>query len=293
MLEDFKDEQPLFYSERVKSVKNGRISHAYLLETKNDMENKSFILSFAKFLYCKNHYENNSLCNGCNRCYLIDQGSNSDFLVVEPDGSWIKKEQIQELKEKFKTKSYDGFNRVYVIMGADKLNKQAANSLLKFLEEPENNIIGILVCINRYQVLETLRSRCQLFSLKGVSSELNVENIELLLDIVDILENKKLSSIAYFPVVLQNQYFGKEQWIQIFSSLVIIYGQALRKKYNLLNDSKLEDFYNIILSNNSVNNLMLKIDILNDYINKLEYNLNINLMLDSFVIRFSGGEIDG
>lgn len=290
MLEEFKDAQSLFYSEIVKSVKNGRISHAYLIETKNYIDDKAFIIAFAKFLYCPNHYENTALCNNCNRCHLIDMGSNSDFFLIEPDGAWIKKDQIQELKEKFMTKSYDNVNRVYVIMGADKLNKQAANSLLKFLEEPENNIIGILVCDNRYQVLETLRSRCQIFSLQSIQLETNFENLELLLDIVDILENKKLFSIAYFPNVLQNQYFGKEQWINIFSELVVIYGQALRKYFHLTYNVELEEFFKIILENNSSNDIMKKIGVLNDFIKKLEYNLNINLMLDSFVIHFTGGE---
>lgn len=61
-----------------------------------------------------------------------------------------------------------GDRKVYIINGADKLNKQSANSILKFIEEPDNNITALLVTDNLYSVMPTIRSRCQILSFQNV-----------------------------------------------------------------------------------------------------------------------------
>ena len=285
MLDVFKDKQSLFYQEVMNSIKNNKISHAYLIETNKYPLSDEIILAFVKELF-KIYMDEEEFSKIDS---LIDNNSLSDFKVISPDGSWIKKEQILDLKDSFSKTSYSNRPRIYLIKEADKLNKYAANSLLKFLEEPDGNIIAILVSDNRYRVLETLRSRCQLYTLININKKSEIENIELVTKIIDTLENKELDSIAYLPIVLENDLRNKEFWISTFTDMIDIYENSLRK----IEKATYIDYGNIldlIENKNSLQNILKKIAVLFTALQNLEYNLNINMMLDKFIIDFSGGD---
>lgn len=289
MLEVYKDKQPLFYDEVKNSITNNKISHAYMLETNNYILKDDLILSFIKTLFCQKHNLEQSNSLDCNICHLIDNNSLSDFKIIEPDGAWIKKDQILGIKEAFKTTSFENRPRIYWIKGADKLNKQAANSLLKFLEEPEGNIIAILEVDNRYKVLETIRSRCQIYSFVNHEKSKEIENIELLTEIIKTLENKKEKAIAYLPITLDNNYYNKDFWKSLFLDMINIYESAIRKQNNL-NFSNYGDILELIISKNSMSSLINKVSVLFEIVNNLNYNLNMTMMIDQFIIKFNGGE---
>ena len=289
MFEVYKDKQPLFYEEIIKSIRNNKINHAYMIETNNYKEKDDLIMSFIKMLFCESHKNDLTNCNECNLCKLIDNNTLSDFMVVEPDGSWIKKDQVLEIKEKFKTTSFQNRPRIYLIKQADKLNKQAANSLLKFLEEPDGNVIAVLETDNRYKVLETIRSRCQIHTLINKEKKKEFSDFELLVKIIKVLEEKKKHAISYLPITLENDYRNKEFWLNIFSEMIDIYENAIRKVTNL-NYNDYEEVLDFIIKNNDVSSIIHKIDVLFTTINRLDYNLNITMMLDQFIIEFAGGE---
>ncbi len=288
MLEVYKDKQPLFYDEITHSIQNKKISHAYLIETNDYSEKDDLILSFAKMLLCEKHLFSSQNCGKCNICHLIDKNALSDFIIIEPDGMWIKKEQILEMKEKFKTTSLQNNPRVYWIKQADKLNKQSANSLLKFLEEPEGNIIAILEVANRYQVLETIRSRCQVYSLVNQQIQRKFSDFELLVKIIQVLEEKENMAIAYLPITLENDYHNKDFWNTIFTEMIDIYESAIRKMQNVVY-TDYGDILHLIVSKNRISQVILKLQVLFSTIQNLNYNLNMNMMLDQFIIEFSGG----
>ena len=217
--------------------------------------------------------------------------ASGNYMEVASD-TIIKKDQVLEVQDKFMTKSWDNEYRIYVIYEADKLNKQAANSLLKFIEEPEDGIVAILVSDNRYQVLETIRSRCQILSLKNQNVDIQFDSIDFFIDLIHTLESKKEASIAHFPIICQNEYYTKDKWRDIFSDLELIYEQALRKMVNAEFDVSLSDILDYIINRNSEVTILYKIDVLSKFIDRLNYNLNVNLMLDQFIISFSGGEFN-
>ena len=286
MLEVYKDKQSLFYEEVINIINNNKVIHAYMIET-NDYEEKDELINlFIKTLFCSSIESKDEINNICN---LIDNDALSDFTIIEPDGSWIKKEQILEIKEKFKTTSFNGRPRIYLIKQADKLNKQASNSLLKFLEEPDGNIIAILEVDNRYKVLETIRSRCQIYTFINHNLDRKFINFDLLLELIKTFENKKYKSIAYLPIVLENDYRSKEFWVNIFSEMIDVYENAIRKLNNI-NYNDFGDILEYITNLNNVEKLIYKINVLFDTISYLDFNLNINMMLDKFIIDFSGGE---
>lgn len=286
MLIDSYDGQPDFFNNVFSFVKNNKLSHAYLIETRDYENVESIIIDFVRILY--SHY------NGDDESYIyslseILTSGNYIEIKAENDISMIKKDQVLSIQEKFMTKSWNDYSRIYVIYNADKLNKQAANSLLKFLEEPEEGIIGILVSNNRYRVLETLRSRCQILSLKNDSIHYEFENFDFICNFITILENKKQESIAYLPIICQNEYFSREKWLSIFTSLQYIYEQAIREKEQKPFQNDLIEIVEFINKTNDIDELLYKILILSKQIDKLEYNLNVNSMLDKFIIDFSGG----
>ncbi len=288
MLSSYREEQPYFVEEITKIVNKNKFSQAYLIETRNCQNANSIVLSFAKYLYCPSHTLESNLCTSCNLCSLIDHHINGDFIEIYPEGSFIKKRQILDIKEKFTTKSLDSqINRVYIIYEADKLNKESANTLLKFLEEPEENIIAILVTENRYKVIDTIRSRCQIFSLLNQTMEVEISDIELVTKIIECLEKKGRQSIAYLPITLENHYYNREQWITIFTNMQYIYEQAIRELEEFSFQETLNTILTKILEKNNEQSLLYKLEVIHNKLQELEYNLNINLMLDDFIIKFT------
>ena len=148
MLDDFKNEQPVVYRILTNSIKKDRYSHAYLFELNGYSKGLDLALSFAKFLLCPNNYSNCDKCNGCMQCKNIDTNNFLELKVIDTDGQWIKKEQLEELQHEFMNKSIVGNKKVYIINHAEKLNASSSNSILKFIEEPPEGIIAILLSDN-------------------------------------------------------------------------------------------------------------------------------------------------
>ena len=166
MLDKYMESQNIVYKTLTNAVNKNTYSHAYLFETNGNEDALDIAISFAKTLLCPNNYTNNNQCVNCTQCQKIDKNIFSDIKIIEPDGMWIKKEQLDELQKEFSKKSVESNKKIYIINHAELLNVQASNSILKFLEEPEENIIAILVTKNIYQLLTTIVSRCQIISLK-------------------------------------------------------------------------------------------------------------------------------
>lgn len=87
-----------------------------------------------------------------------------DVKVIKSDGMWIKKDQLLDLQSEFNNKAFEGNKKIYIIRSAEKMNVQTANSILKFLEEPVDDIIAILITDNINMLLPTIISRCQVIN---------------------------------------------------------------------------------------------------------------------------------
>ena len=160
MLDEFKTLDSVVYKQLSNSL--DKLSHAYLFNLNNNIYALDMIMAFIKNIICINmsDEEANIICN------KIDNNNYLDVKKIYPDGLWIKKEQLEELQETFSTKSIENNKRIYIIYEAEKLNKSAGNSLLKFLEEPCEGIIAILLTNNINSVLNTISSRCQIINFK-------------------------------------------------------------------------------------------------------------------------------
>ena len=255
-------------------VKNNKISHAYLVELENYDEDFQYILDFIKMIltncsYEKVHSINNPIF------HLIDEGDFLDVHIIEPDGNNIKKNQIIELQNEYNNKSLLNGKRIYIIKDAEKMNLFSANTMLKFLEEPEDDIIAFLVTKNRYLIIETILSRCQIITLKEnnilFSSDKNV--LDLLKCVINpydfFIKYKNILDIYPDKILISDN-------LKIVESIIISF---INDKYditNLLDKDVISLFTGI-----SDNVLLGKISILEEELSKLDFNVNYKLWLDS------------
>ena len=99
----------------------------------------------------------------------VSRGSHPDLYVLEPLGEQIRIDDIRELRRDLHMRPFEATRRVYLILGADSLNEDAADALLKDLEEPPPYAVVVLVAERLGPLPETIRSRCQLVSFRRLS----------------------------------------------------------------------------------------------------------------------------
>ena len=140
-------------------LRQGRLAHAYLFYGSADAPKKELALELAKSLNCERGKV--SACDQCRYCRQIRHGNHLDVVTIQPDGAFIKIEQLRTLQHRFRMKAAANSYRVVIIEQAEKMRAEAANSLLKFLEEPPSPMVVILLTEQLSAVLPTIRSRCQ------------------------------------------------------------------------------------------------------------------------------------
>ena len=169
--------QPLVFAQLKKSIKHGRIAHAYLFEGDKGTGKHELSLWLAKRLFC-NDVQEEAPCGKCSNCVRIAQGEHPDVIQIEPDGQMIKVDQIRQLQEEFSKSGFESRLKIFILSQADKMNNSAANSLLKFLEEPVGNFLAILETESLGRILPTIQSRCQIIHFSPLSKEKLQEKLQ-------------------------------------------------------------------------------------------------------------------
>ena len=147
----------------------GKIPHAYLFAGINGIGKTTTALALTRSINCHEPM-NEEGCGQCKSCRQIMGGNFPDLVFIEPDGPNIKIEQIRDLNRKLSFRPLSGRYRVSIIHQAEMMTDEAANSLLKNLEEPPQNNILILRVIEPLDLLPTIVSRCQKVLFRPISS---------------------------------------------------------------------------------------------------------------------------
>jgi len=148
----------------LKSVAEGRLSHAYVFSGPPGSGKLRTALAVAQALLCKERTspeQGGRACGLCAECRKVEHGNHPDLLRIAAEGASIKIDQIRELQRSFAYRAESDRPRIYIIEEAEKMTIQAANSLLKFLEEPGAGIIAILLTDQASALLSTITSRVQ------------------------------------------------------------------------------------------------------------------------------------
>jgi DNA polymerase III subunit delta' len=144
-----------------KAMTQQRTGHAYLFSGIPAVGKQTLAREFVKALNCEKEDTIHDSCGECSSCRKIQRAIHPDVFFVEADGQFIRIDAIREIQEQMKCKPLESRRRVFVIDDADKMNDQAANALLKILEEPSPSNILILVAARPYAMPSTIISRCQ------------------------------------------------------------------------------------------------------------------------------------
>lgn len=132
------------------------LAHSYLFVGPQGIGKKLFARAFAQLGMCHNNF-----CGVCGDCLKVENNQHESVMLVEPDGAFIKMAQAQDIHQFLNLQSTSK-RRFIIIDNAHLMNVQAANSLLKVIEEPPANTHFILISHSDQAVLKTLRSRSQL-----------------------------------------------------------------------------------------------------------------------------------
>ena len=162
--------QPLAARILTNSIEKGRVSHAYLIQGARGTGKAALAMLLAKTLFCKNT-QGADPCNTCSACKRITSHNHPDVHWIEPDGQSIKIEQIRHLQKEFTYSGLESEQKAYIIKGAETLTSNAANRILKFLEEPNRKTTAIMLTENVQAIIPTIRSRCQLIELKPLNPD--------------------------------------------------------------------------------------------------------------------------
>ena len=155
-----------------KTLAKKRIGHAYLFSGISAVGKRTLALEFIKALNCEKVDSLYNSCSECVSCRKIQRESHPDIFLLKADGQFIRIDAIREIQKRIKCKPLEARMRAFVIDDADKMNDQAANALLKMLEEPSPSNILILVTARPYALPSTILSRCQHMRFNPLSSEI-------------------------------------------------------------------------------------------------------------------------
>lgn len=155
--------------------------NAWLITGKALTGKTAFAEHLAKALLCEQPLPEQQPCGQCPSCHLMSQHSHPDFKLLTPfeeEGEsnakklrQIKIDDVREALSFIQLTSHRGGMRILLINPAETLNTQAANALLKALEEPPEGVLFILVCHNKDKLLPTIKSRCRQLPLSPPTPE--------------------------------------------------------------------------------------------------------------------------
>lgn len=157
-----------------RAISSGKTAHAYLFEGIEGCGRTKTALALIQAIFC----DQPEACGTCPTCRKVLSLQHPDLHIIEPDGAFIKIDQIRELQRELSLRPFQARRKACIIKNADRLHAAAANALLKTLEEPPGEALIILVTTNKSAVLPTINSRCQVVSFTPLSVDILEQILE-------------------------------------------------------------------------------------------------------------------
>ena len=309
--------QPVIYKTFVNALETNKLSHAYLLSGSIGMPLKDVAMYLAKSLLCDNPHP--LACNECITCMRIDEGNYADVMVFDGENAKIKKGDIEKITSNFdKTALEEKGIMIYILHLVETMTPIAVNSLLKFLEEPGKNIFAFLTTENEAKILPTIISRTQVLRFREIDREKiqkDAEKLGVFAEDAEILSGFYNDAKTIKEITESKEYeLAKQCLTDQLNSLILsaddavftnqrfiiptLKQQASAKLYikmlteifkELLNLSVNESItlksYDNILHEllNHVSHIDKSLIVLMTSLKKLDYNVNIGLLLDHII----------
>ena len=231
--ERLNDLQPEQFDRFVRILEQNQLNHAYLFS--------GFFgsLDMAKFL-AKSRFCTDKVgvlpCEKCRNCKLIEEEEFPDVTMIKPINQIIKTERIRELVGQFSQAGIESKQQVFIIEQAEKMHPNAANSLLKVIEEPQSEAYIFFLTSDEEKILPTIRSRTQVFYFqKQVTSlALQLERAGLIKKKATLLAQLSLSQAEAEKLVNQANFWTLVDESERLLSLLLV-----KKKESYLQVAKL------------------------------------------------------
>lgn len=161
------------------AVLQNKLSHAYIFEGEDGSGKLLMAKIFAKALQCEKNrgiWEHGGTdinpCGQCASCQKADGGNHPDIHILTHEKISIGVDDIRsQINQDVQIKPYDGGKKIYIIPNAERMTEQAANALLKTIEEPPEYALFLLLTDNVYRMLPTILSRCVQIKFRPVSTK--------------------------------------------------------------------------------------------------------------------------
>ncbi|NLN70397.1 MAG: DNA polymerase III subunit delta' [Chloroflexi bacterium] len=152
-------------------VSGAKLRHAYLFTGPEGVGRRSLALRFAQAINCTNPPERGAYCDACRDCRRLATLTHPDLSLLQPEEGHkdIRIDQVRSLQQTLALSPYTGAYRIALLIDFQRATTQAANALLKTLEEPPNRVILLLTAIAPEGLLPTIVSRCEVIRMRPAS----------------------------------------------------------------------------------------------------------------------------
>ncbi len=212
--------QKVVYQVLENALNKQTLGHAYLFVGEKGTPTKECAYLLIQSLLCE--HANPFACEVCADCERVMHQNYSDMIYIDGNDKSIKKEDILHIQHQFnQTNLEKKGKKVYILDGVENATITALNALLKFLEEPQNDTIAILIASSKERVIETISSRCQIIQFHQHDTKELYDEIK---DDYDLLNAYLLSKLCSNKEQVKNLYEEEE-----FQHACIVFETFLEK----------------------------------------------------------------
>ncbi len=199
-----------------RALTRGQLPHAFLFTGMEGIGKQLTALILAKAVNCENTSDGDC-CDRCLSCRKTANGNHPDIHTVESDGPFIKIEQIRAIQQRLRFRPLEAGCRVVVIRDGQNMKAEAANALLKVLEEPPANNLLVLTALDTAALLPTIVSRCLHFPFQPLATpdiaDYLCQNHSIAPDLARMIAGLAGGSLSRAVTLLDEEQLARRRWL--------------------------------------------------------------------------------
>lgn len=264
-------------------LKSGSLSHAIILECSDTSLADSVARKIASYAVCEHKNIDNCECSNCKKALA---GIHPDVLEFCPESAnkSLPVDVIRSIRKSAYTKPNEASCKIFILKSCDNMSNSSANALLKVLEEPPAGVMFILTCESCASLLDTIKSRCNIFSLDQGKNQILVDSKPYLIAI-DIL--KAMAKKDESELMIALSAFGKDRSLTFdtIKNMEFLLNAAFNLSFGIAQNIENYELLSTISQTFTKKALMYLIEETQKYQDKIQLNANNNLLTTDMCVR--------